>query len=79
MTDIISFTVGSRVLVINSAHKEFIGLYGYVTKVYNVKPEYVQTFGTNRFFRVELDQPVAVRGKIVKSGIFKKTDLNYAK
>lgn len=76
MIDIRSLTIGTRILVINSAHKEFIGLHGYVTKEYNFKPEYVQMFGTNKFFRVNFDQPVVIRGKTYKSGIFKKTDLN---
>ena len=76
MTDIRSFAVGSRVLVVNSTNKEYIGLYGYIAKCYNFKEQYVKSFGTDKFYKVNFDQPVVVRGKTYKFGFFKKTDLN---
>lgn len=79
MTNTKGFAVEDKVLVVNSTNKEYIGLYGHITKCYNFRDQYVKSFGTDKFYKVNFDQPVVVRGKTYKSGIFKKSDLNYAK
>ena len=79
MVDTEGFAVGTRVLIVNSNYNEFIGLYGSIASGHNFKPEYVQTFGTDKFFKVNLDgPPIIVKGKTYESGIFKKTDLKHA-